>query len=185
MSDTNNSSDAYSFSPDMEKRFQWLLSRYPTKDAVMLPLLHLVQDDAGWLTPSSIEYIASRLDLSPARVREIASFYTLFRLNKKGQYVLQVCHNISCYLAGSDNIIEHIKKKLNLTENGTTPDGKFTLERVECLASCGTAPVLQVNGWDYHEELTIEKVDRIIDGLKEDKFAYDDYETRIAEGGVA
>ncbi len=180
-----SSDTTYTFSPELEKKFQWLLSRYPTKDAVLLPLLHLVQDDAGWLTPASIEYVASRLDLSPARIREVASFYSLFRLNKKGQYVLQVCHNISCYLAGSDNLIDHIKTKLGITENQTTPDGKFTLERVECLASCGTAPVLQVNGWDYHEELTVEKVDRIIEGLKKDQFAYDEYETRISEGGVA
>ena len=177
--------EKYSFSPDLEKKFQWLLTRYPIKDAVLLPLLHLVQDDAGWLTPSSIEYVASRLDLSPARVREVASFYSMFRLNKKGQYVIQVCHNISCYLAGSDGIIEHVKKRLGISENQTTPDGKFTIERVECLASCGTAPVLQVNGWDYHEELTIEKVDRIIDGLQKDQWAHDEYEKRMEEGGVA
>jgi NADH-quinone oxidoreductase subunit E len=175
----------YEFSPEVEKRFQWLLTRYPTKDAVLLPILHLVQDENKWLTPDSIEYVAKRMDLSPARVREVASFYTMFRLNQKGQYVLQVCHNISCYLRGSDGVIEHIKKRLNIKENEITPDGKFSLERVECLASCGTAPVLQVNGWDYHEELTIEKVDRIIDDLLKDKNAYLDYEKRISEGSVA
>jgi NADH:ubiquinone oxidoreductase subunit E len=88
-------------------------------------------------------------------------------------------------LRGSDGVIEHIKKRLNIKENEITPDGKFSLERVECLASCGTAPVLQVNGWDYHEELTIEKVDRIIDDLLKDKNAYPDYEKRISEGSVA
>ena len=176
---------SYAFSPETEKKFQWLLTRYPQKDAVMLPLLHAVQDEAGWLTPDAIEYVASRMELSPARVKEVASFYTMFRLNKKGQFVLQVCHNLSCYLRGSDQIIEHIKKKLNIVENQCTPDGKFTLERAECLASCGTAPVLQVNGWDYHEELTIEKVDRIIDGLQKNQAVFADYEKRMAEGGVA
>ena len=176
---------SYSFSPDIEKKFQWLLTRYPAKDAVMLPILHIVQDDVGWLTPESIEYVASRMDLSPARVREVASFYSMFRLNKKGQYVLQVCHNISCYLRGSDDIISHIKKRLGLELGQTTADGKFTLESAECLASCGTAPVIQVNGWDYHEELTIEKVDRIIDGLQKDQWADPEYEKRIADGGVA
>lgn len=181
----NNSELSYSFSPELEKKFQWLLTRYPIKDAVLLPLLHLVQDEAGWLTPKAIEYIGSRLELSPARIREVASFYSLFRLNKKGQYVLQVCHTISCYLRGSDEIVSHIKKRLNIDVNQSTPDGKFTLETVECLASCGTAPVLQVNGWDYHEELTVEKVDHIIDSLKLDQFAYDEYERRIEEGGLA
>jgi NADH-quinone oxidoreductase subunit E len=176
---------SYAFSPELEKKFQWLLTRYPIKDAVMLPLLHLVQDEVGWLTPDSIEYVAGRMGLSPARVREVASFYSMFRLNKKGQYVIQVCHNISCYLAGSDQILEHVKKRLGIKEGETTPDGKFTIERVECLASCGTAPVLQVNGWDYHEELTVEKVDRIIDGLQKNQWAHDEYERRISEGGVA
>lgn len=176
---------SYKFSDHIEKKFQWLLTRYPTRDAVLLPLLHLVQDEQGWLTPESMEYVASRMELSPARVREVASFYSMFRLNKKGQYVLQFCHNISCYLAGSDELINHIKNRLGIKENETTPDGKFTLERVECLASCGTAPVLQVNKWDYHEEMTIEKIDRIIDSLKNDQWANPDYEKRISEGGVA
>lgn len=175
----------YEFSPEIEKKFQWLLTRYPTKDAVLLPVLHLVQDQIGWLTPKAIDYVASRIGLSPARVREVASFYSLFRLNKKGQYVLQVCHTISCYLRGSDNIVEHIKKRLGIEENQTTPDGKFTLERVECLASCGTAPVLQVNGWDFHEELSIEKIDKIIDSLQKDQAAHASYEKRIQEGSLA
>ena len=173
------------FSDATEKKFQWLLTRYPSKDAVMLPLLHLVQDEVGWLTPEAIEYVAERMSLSPARVREVASFYTMFRLNKKGQYVLQVCHNLTCYLRGSDELIDHIKQRLGIGENETTADGLFTFERAECLASCGTAPVLQVNGWEYHEQLTIEKVDRIIDGLKQHQAAYPEYEKRMAEGGVA
>ena len=180
-----NATDKYEFTPDMEKKFQWLLTRYPHKDAVLLPVMHLIQDEIGWLTPTSIEYLAKRLDLSPARVREVASFYSIFRLNKKGQYVLQVCQTISCYLRGSDELIEHIKKRLNIKENETTPDGKFTIERVECLASCGTAPVLQVNGWDFHEELTIEKVDRIIDGLQKDQWNEVDYDSRVQQGAPA
>lgn len=176
---------AYKFSEELEKKFQWLLSRYPHKDAVLLPLLHRVQDEAGYLSPDAIEYVAQRMDLSPARIREVASFYTMFRLNKKGQFVLQVCHNISCYLRGSDQIIEHLKNKLGIKEGETSADGLFTLERAECLASCGTAPVLQVNCWDYHEELTLEKVDLIIDGLKAGKAVDEDYTKRIQAGGVA
>ncbi len=176
---------SYQFSEETEKAFQWLLTRYPQKDAVLLPLLHKVQKEAGFLTNDAISYVAERLSLSPARVKEVASFYTLFRLNKKGQYVLQVCHNITCYLRGSDEIIAHIKDKLGIKAGETTPDGMFTLEKVECLASCGTAPVLQVNDWDYHENLDIKKVDQIIDGLKDAKWALESYEARTTEGSIA
>jgi NADH-quinone oxidoreductase subunit E len=178
---------AYKFSPETEKKFQWLLTRYPKKDAVLLPLLHLVQNETekNYLSPEAIEYVAGRLGLSPARVREVASFYTMFRLNPKGQYVLQVCHNLSCYLRGSDEIIERLKKVLGIKEGETTPDGLFTLERAECLASCGTAPVMQVNTWDFHEELTIEKVEKIVAALKDHKWACPRYDDRVAQGGVA
>jgi NADH-quinone oxidoreductase E subunit len=174
---------SYAFSPKTEEKFQWLLTRYPRKDAVLLPLLHLVQEEAGWLSPEAIDYVAGRLDLSSARIREVASFYSMFRLNKKGQYVLQVCHNLSCYLAGSDDLIKTLEDKLGIKCGETSPDGKFTLERAECLASCSTAPMLQVNVWDYHECLTPEKVTRLVDDLKADKLAFPSYEERIANGG--
>lgn len=176
---------AYEFNESTEKKFQWLLSRYPKKDAVMLPLLHLVQDEVGYLSPDAIEYVGKRLDLSPARVKEIASFYSLFRLNPKGRYVIQVCHTISCYLRGSDKLIEKLKDLLGIEEGQTTPDGLFTLERVECLASCGSAPVMQVNDWDFHEELDEEKVTQVIEKLKSDQCAFPSFEERLQEGGNA
>lgn len=175
----------YKFSPRLEEKFQWLLSRYPRKEAVLLPLLHEVQDEAGYLTPAAIDYVASRIDVSPARVREVASFYTMFRLNKKGTYVLQVCHNLSCYLAGSDELIKTLEEMLGIKCGQTTPDGKFTLERVECLASCSTAPVMQVNRWDYHECLTPEKIKTVVSNLQQDKHAFPSYEERIAAGAEA
>jgi len=176
---------AYQFSEETEKAFQWLLTRYPKKDAVLLPLLHRVQREAGYLTPEAIDYVAGRMGLSPGRIREVASFYTMFRLNKKGKYVLQVCHNLSCYLRGSDEILASLKKILGIVEGQTTPDGMFTIERAECLASCSTAPVMQVNEWDYHENLTIEKVEQVIAALKQGKVACESYDERIAQGGVA
>ncbi len=176
---------AYQFSAETEKAFQWLLTRYPKKDAVLLPLLHRVQREAGYLSADAIDYVAGRMDLSPGRIREVASFYTMFRLNKKGKYVLQVCHNISCYLRGSDEIIESLKKTLGIVEGETTPDGMFTIERAECLASCSTAPVMQVNEWDYHENLSLEKVEKVIAALKQGKAACATYEERLAQGGVA
>lgn len=176
---------AYKFSPKVEEKFQWLLSRYPRKDAVLLPLLHLVQDEAGYLTPDAIDFVASRLDVSPGRVREVASFYSMFKLNAKGKYVLQICHNLSCYLAGSDELISTLESTLGIKCGETTPDGKFTIERVECLASCSTAPMMQVNVWDYHECLTPQKAKNIVEALKNDRFANPSYEDRIAEGAEA
>ena len=176
---------AYSFSPKVEEKFQWLLTRYPKKDAVLLPLLHMVQDEHGYLSPDAIDYVAGRLELSPGRIREVASFYSMFRLNKKGQYVLQVCHNLSCYLRGSDEILAKCRAVLGIKEGETTPDGMFTLERVECLASCSTGPMMQVNNWDYHENLTLEKIEKIIALLKEGKAAQPSYEQRMKEGGIA
>jgi NADH-quinone oxidoreductase subunit E len=176
---------AYVFSKQSEEKFQWLLSRYPKKDAVLLPLLHHVQEEVGYLSPDAIDYVGERLGLSPARVREVASFYSMFRLNKKGQYVIQVCHNISCYLGGCEDLLKKCKDVLGIAEGETTPDGKFTLERVECLASCGTAPVLQVNNWDFHESLTPEKVETILKDLKQDKHAKPSYDDRAKEGSIA
>ena len=176
---------AYKFSEETEKKFQWLLTRYPSKDAVLIPILHYVQKELGYLTAESMEYTGGRLDLSAARVKEVASFYTLFRFNDQGRYVLQICHTMSCYLRGSDKLLEHLKKKLGIEIGEVTGDGLFSIEPVECLASCGTAPVMQVNLWDFHEELTIEKLDQVIDGLREAKWAEASYEKRVAEGAPA
>jgi NADH-quinone oxidoreductase subunit E len=176
---------AYSFSSDTEKQFQWLLTRYPKKEAVLLPLLHIVQTEAGWLSPEVIDYVAERMSTSSARIREVASFYSLFRINKKGKFVLQFCHNISCYMAGADELVHKAKEMLGISEGETTPDGLFTLEKVECLASCGTAPVLQVNNWDFHENLSSEKMVKILDQLKVGKSCSASFEKRMDEGGVA
>ena len=175
----------YKFSPQTEEKFQWLLTRYPKKDAVLLPLLHEVQNEVGYLSPESILYVADRMGLSPGRIREVASFYTMFKLSPRGTYLIQVCHNISCYLNGADEVVDKIKSILGIDVGQTTPDGKFTLETAECLASCSTAPVMQVNQWDYHEELDIDKVQKIIDSLKSNKYAHESYDKRIQEGSVA
>jgi NADH-quinone oxidoreductase subunit E len=176
---------SYEFSPEVEKKFQWLLTRYPDKNAVLIPLLHHVQNEVGYLSPDAMAYVASRLQLSPARVREVASFYSLFHFEKGGKYRLQVCQNITCNLRGCESVISKIKDKLGIAEGDTSADGKFTLERVECLASCSTAPVMQVNNWDFHENLDAEKIEKIIEGLKADRAASESFEKRIAEGGVA
>jgi len=176
---------AYEFSPETEKKFQWLLTRYPKKDAVLIPILHKVQSEIGWLSPESMEYVAGRLGLSPARVREVASFYTFFRLDRKGKYVLQVCQTMSCYLRGSDEIVAKLQQLLGIQAGETSADGLFSIEKVECLASCSTAPVMQVNDWDFHEELDLERVEKIVALLKQGRGGHACYEKRVADGGVA
>lgn len=175
----------YQFSEATEKRFNWLLTRYPKKDAVLIPLLHLVQREVGFLSADSIDYVAARMGFSPARVKEVASFYTVFRFSPKGKFVLQVCHNLSCYLRGSDELLQKIKDILGIKEGQTTPDGMFSLEKVECLASCSTGPVMQVNEWDYHENLDLEKIEQIIAAIKQQKWINESFDVRLKEGSVA
>jgi NADH-quinone oxidoreductase subunit E len=141
-----------------------LISRYPVPRSALIPSLHAVQAELGYLTKEAVVEIAEVFHLSPNEVWEVASFYTMFYKKPVGKYVLQVCTNISCMLCDSTEILQHLQKRLGIKTGETTPDGRFTLLEVECLASCGTSPVVQIND-DYHESLTTEKLDRILDGL--------------------
>jgi NADH-quinone oxidoreductase subunit E len=154
----------FSFSEAARKEFERLLSRYPDKEAVILPALHLAQKEQGYVSDEAIAHIASLLGTSPARIEGVATFYTMYNRKPVGKYHVQICRNISCSLLGAEHLIGHVEKKLGVKPGGTTPDGKFTLTKVECLGSCGTAPVMQVND-DYHENLTVERIDSILDGL--------------------
>jgi NADH-quinone oxidoreductase E subunit len=153
------------FSKSVEKELQELLSRYPSKRSALIPALHVVQRELGYLTSEGIEYVATLIGLTPAQVTEVATFYLMFFTKPVGKNVLWVCHNLSCDLRGAEEIIEHIQNRLNVKVGDTTTDGKFTLLRQECLASCDTAPVMQVND-DYEENLTPEKVDKILTKLQ-------------------
>jgi len=145
------------FGEQAEQEFAAILTRYPEKRSALLPFLHLVQREQGYLSPDAMEEVARRLHLHPVDVLEVATFYTWFNLKPVGNHRLQVCHNLPCTLMGAERILGTLKEELKIGENETTPDGLFTVQRVECLASCGTAPVVQVND-DYHENLTPEKV---------------------------
>jgi len=151
---------------------QKLISRYPEgkHKSALLPLLHLAQAEFdGWLSVPVMDYIASILKIQPIEVYEVASFYSMFNLKPVGQCLIEICHTSSCWLRGAEDIISHLENKLNIKVGETTSDGKFTLKRVECLGSCGTAPMFQV-GAQYYENLTNEKVDTIIANLeKSDK----------------
>jgi NADH-quinone oxidoreductase E subunit len=152
------------FSDTARRELEAILSRYPDKEAAILPALYLAQREFGYLSDEAIVYVAGLLGFTPARIEGVATFYTMFNRKPVGKYHLQICRNISCSLLGAEHLIEHVSKKLGIRPGKTTPDGKFTLSEVECLGSCGTAPVLQLND-DYHEDLTEEKIDALLDGL--------------------
>ncbi len=147
---------------------QKIVKRYPEgrQKSALLPVLHLAQAEfGGWLSPETMDYVASILNLKPIEVYEVASFYTMYNLRPVGKCLLEVCRTGPCMLRGSDDIIEYLEEKLGIKDGETTPDGMFTLKTVECLASCGTAPMMQV-GQHYMEDLTCEKLDGILDDLQ-------------------
>ncbi len=138
--------------------------RYPQKRAVLLPALHIVQREHGWISIEVMEELAEMLEMRPVEVMEAVSFYTMFNRRPVGQYHIQVCRNISCSLLGARQITRQISERLGIKVGETTPDGRFTLSEVECLGSCGTAPMFQLNE-DYHENLTEARVDEILRSL--------------------
>lgn len=156
------------FSEEAMKTAQTIISRYPEgkQKSALLPILHLAQAEfGGWLSPETMDYVASILKIKPVEVFEVASFYTMYNLKPVGKCVLEVCQTSSCWLNGAEDIVKYIEKKLNIKVGETTKDGMFTLKVAECLGSCGTAPMLQC-GASYHENLTYEKVDAILETYK-------------------
>ncbi|MCA9598148.1 MAG: NAD(P)H-dependent oxidoreductase subunit E [Myxococcales bacterium] len=159
---------AFSLNGEQERELEKILSRYPNKMAACIPTLHLCQEaNEGWVSADVIQFVADRLGLGTAHVEGVVTFYTLFNRHKPGKHQVWVCRTLSCALRGSENILDHCKKRLKVEEGGTTKDGKITLRTAECLASCGTAPMMQVDK-TYHENLTIEGVDEILDRLLSD-----------------
>jgi len=156
---------AVEFSPETLKEFQATVARYPKKEAAMLPVLYLAQREFGHLGAEAIDYVAKLMDQAPARVYGVVSFYTMYNMAPIGRHHIQVCRTLPCALRGAEEVTEFLKKKLGIECGQTTPDGRFTLSEVECLASCGTAPMMQVND-DYYENLTAEKIDQILEGMK-------------------
>lgn len=156
---------ANEFNPQNKAKFEEILTHYPNKKAAILPTLWLAQEQFGYLSMETLEYVGKLLDLAPVHVYGVATFYTMFHFKQPGRHNLQVCRTLSCALMGSENIIDHLKSKLKIEENQTTPDGRFSLCSVECLASCGTGPMMMVNE-KYYENLTPAKVDEILNGLK-------------------
>jgi len=156
----------FAFSPENEKRFQDLLPKYPDRRAVVLPALWLAQEQEGHLTLESMEYVAKRLEQPPVSVFAVVEFYTMFKTEAMGRHHLQVCRTLSCDMLGCENLQTVIEKKLGIGPGEKTADGMFSFETVECLGSCGTAPVMRMDN-RYWENLSAEKLERIIDACRE------------------
>jgi NADH-quinone oxidoreductase subunit E len=159
------SSTRVEFSPEQVAEVRRLQGLYPARRGALLPVLHLAQETFGYISLEVEEYVAGLFDLSPAHVHEVVTFYTLYFQQPKGRHVVAVCHNLSCHLAGAPAIVEHLKSRLGVEVGETTPDGRVTLQAVECLCACEVAPMMQVDD-RFEGALTPDKVDRILEGLR-------------------
>lgn len=163
-----NGVEKIEFNPAAKALAEKIIKRYPEgkQKSALLPLLHLAQAEfGGWLSPETMDYVASILNIKPIEVYEVASFYTMFNLKPVGKCLIEVCRTGPCMLRGANDLVEYIENKLGIKEGETTADGLFTLKTTECLGSCGTAPMLQC-GADYYENLTNEKVDTLLEKWK-------------------
>ncbi len=153
------------FSPEFETRFTEMLTHYPTRRSALVPTLLYAQDEIGSLNDEVIAELAGRLELTELEVRNVISYYSMLTTKPRGKYNVQVCTNIACMLRGGEEILHHCKKKLGIGHKGTTEDGLFSLEEVECIGACSWAPAVQVN-YDFHENLTNEKMEQVLDEYK-------------------
>lgn len=155
----------FAFTEEAEKKIEKILAKYPNKISALLPLLTLTQRQERFISPDAMVEIGRRLDVSPAYVQSVLTFYTMYSMQPVGKYVILFCINISCQLNGCDNLLEHTAKKLDIKPGETTPDQKFTLKREECLADCTRAPMMRVND-TYYGNLTPQRIDHILDSLE-------------------
>ena len=152
------------FPPEAMARIEKILSRYPTKQAAILPVLWVAQETWGWISKEAAEEVARLLDLPASHVDGVLTFYTMYNLHPVGRHLVQVCTSISCHLAGAPNLLAHCEKRLSVELGETTKDGKFTLVEVECIAGCDKAPSVMVDD-TYHEPMDEKKMDALLDGL--------------------
>lgn len=164
MSDTPDPAVGFRFTEEEESQIREIVGRYPQRQAALLPVLRLAQDRSGYVSPDVVEEVARALELPPAHVAGVASFYTLYYKERVGRHLIQVCRNLSCALMGGFELIAYAEKKLGVKEGQTTEDGRFSLFAVECIAACDGAPCLQVND-DYYLNVTPERFDEILADL--------------------
>lgn len=147
-----------------KKKIEEIASRYASKEAALLPVLHLVQREKGFISKQEEKQVAHLLNIKPIKIKEVVTFYTMFNQKEVGKYHIQVCSNLSCSLLGAESLIDHLKDKLGIEVGETTSDQKFTLTTVECLGACEQAPCMMVN-FDYFGNLDKGKIDNILDNL--------------------
>jgi NADH-quinone oxidoreductase subunit E len=152
-------------SPQTQARIDAAIQEYPHSRSALLAVLHLIQQERGYIAREDELWTAERLKLPAAEVTGVVSFYTMFRTSPVGRHHIQVCRTLSCQIRGCRELVEHLRQKLGIGEGGVTADGRFSLVTVECLGSCGTAPMMQVND-DYHENLTRERLDALLEALR-------------------
>jgi NADH-quinone oxidoreductase E subunit len=152
------------FDRSIEAQIRGILKRYPDRGAALLPVLWLCQERWGWISPGIMEAVAVRLELAPAFVEGVVTFYNMYQRRPPGKYLLQVCTTLSCQLCGTSALVDHLKQKIDIDFGETSADGVFTLVDVQCLGACGEAPVIQINS-DYHTDLTVQKLDALLDRL--------------------
>jgi NADH-quinone oxidoreductase subunit E len=152
-------------SETLDRFFTEKMKEYPTQRSFLVPMLLYTQDELGYLTDDAIRYIAQKVDLSELEVRNVISYYSMLRTKPLGKFHVQVCTNISCLLRGGDDVLDYCKEKLGIGHKQVTPDGVFSLEEVECIGACSWAPAMQVN-YDFHENLTVEQVDEVLENCR-------------------
>lgn len=152
-------------SEKLDRFFDEKMKEYPTLRSFLVPMLLYTQDEIGYLTDEAIAYLAAKTGLTELEVRNVISYYSMLHTKPMGKYHVQVCTNISCLLRGAEELFEHCTKKLGVGHKQKTPDGLFSLEEVECIGACSWAPAVQVN-YDFHENLTPDKLDRVLEGYK-------------------
>ena len=155
------------FPPEALARIEKILSRYPTRQAALLPILWVAQETWGWISKEAAEEVARIVEVSPAHVDGVLTFYTMYNLQPVGKNLLQICTSISCHLAGAGRLIERCRERLGVSLGETSPDGKFTVIEVECIAGCDKAPSLMVND-TYHEPVDEKALDALLDKLSAD-----------------
>ena len=155
----------FRFDQERDAEFERLVKRYPTRESMILPALWLTQEQEGWISAEAIAYIADRIGTFASQVFECATFYTMYNLHPMGRNHICICRTLSCWLRGKQEIVDFLKNELGLVPGEIGADGKFSLEEVECLGHCGTAPVVQVNG-EFHENMDVDKLKSLLATLK-------------------
>tara|TARA_R100000027_G_scaffold52103_3_gene40849 strand:+ start:25559 stop:26077 length:519 start_codon:yes stop_codon:yes gene_type:complete len=165
MSQTTETAEPFALSPEILAKIDKIVPRYPSKRSATLPLLHLIQDEKGFISQQAAEWVAERLELEPIKVLEVVTFYPMFQQKPIGRRHVKVCRTLSCALNGGAQICQKFKDAFNVDLNETSKDGEVTVEYVECIASCGTAPVVQIDE-TLHENVTEERADQLIEEIR-------------------